>query len=154
MRSWMGRVSALAPVTMIVHDLTSSPVFGFFHLSHRPAKAQHATICRADEIGSLAIWLGDPFIITACRNDAAMALERVPEHRRGGDTLRSRVECRRQLLQRRFPPVRNEAPAHRHKFGGAACGGPYDLYGVGRRDIVVGLKIARGTSEIATCSVG
>jgi hypothetical protein len=34
----MGRVKALASVTMIVHETTRSPVSGSFHLSHRPAK--------------------------------------------------------------------------------------------------------------------
>src|SRR5215471_4010371 len=38
MRSWIGRVNSFASVTMIVHEITGSPVSGFFHLSHRPAK--------------------------------------------------------------------------------------------------------------------
>jgi len=38
MRSWIGRVSALASVTMMVHEVMGSPVSGFFHLSQRAAK--------------------------------------------------------------------------------------------------------------------
>jgi hypothetical protein len=34
----MGRVTALASVTMIVQEVTSSPLSGVFHLSHKTAK--------------------------------------------------------------------------------------------------------------------
>jgi hypothetical protein len=32
------RLRSFASVTMIVHEITGSPVSGFFHRSHRPAK--------------------------------------------------------------------------------------------------------------------
>jgi hypothetical protein len=60
-----------------------------------------------------------------------------------------RFEAGWHLLQGLLPPPRNEPPAHREEFGGAAGGRRHDLDGVRRRDIVVGLQIAgRAVREI------
>src|SRR5262249_14904978 len=65
-------------------------------------KTQHAAIRGADEIEMLAVWHFHPLVIAARRDDAAVALERIAEHRLTGDALDARVEARRQLLQRLF----------------------------------------------------
>src|SRR5260370_24134449 len=72
-----------------------------------------------------------------------MARERIPEHRLVGNSLRSCVEARRQLLQGLFPPPWNEPPAHRDELDPASGYGSHDFYRVGRGDVVVSLQIAR-----------
>jgi len=71
MRSWIGRVRALASVTMIVHDLICWPLSGSCHSSHKPAKGSIV-------IGLLAgrRWL--PLVIARRRDDAAV-LRPAPE---------------------------------------------------------------------------
>jgi hypothetical protein len=76
-----------------------------------------------------------------------MALECVPEHGLARDAFGSRIEGRRQLRHRLFPPVGNETPAHRHQFHGATIGELDDIDGVGGSDVVVGLQIASGARE-------
>src|SRR6267378_4996546 len=71
-----------------------------------------------------------------------MARERIPEHRLVGNSLRSCVEARRQLLQGLLPPPWNEPPAHRDELDPASGCGSHDFYRVGRGDVVVGLQIA------------
>src|SRR5258707_2749612 len=71
-----------------------------------------------------------------------MARERIPEHRLVGNSLRSCVEARRQLLQGLLPPPWNEPPAHRDELDPASGCGSHDFYRVGRSDVVVGLQIA------------
>ena len=136
----------LASVTMMVQDIVVSLVSGFFHLSHRPAKL--STPIRAADIARLlAIRSLDPFVIAARRNDAAVALEDIAGHWFVGDAFRASVEGRRQLLQRLFPSVRNETPAHWHQFRGATIGELHDINGIGWSDVVVRLQIASGARE-------
>jgi len=77
-----------------------------------------------------------------------MVLDGIAEHGLVGVALGAGVERRRQLLQRFFPPVRNEPPPHGHQLSGAVRGGPHDLDCVGRGDVVVRLQIASGAREI------
>src|SRR5258705_10658346 len=78
-----------------------------------------------------------------------MSFERVEKHGLVGDSLRSRVEAGRQLLQGLVPPPWNEPPAHRDEFSGAASAQLYDIDGIGGRNVVVGLQIrGRAVREI------
>src|SRR5258708_21882568 len=83
-------------------------------------ETQHSAVPRTDEIRLLAIRPFKPLIIAAGRNDAPMALERVPEHGLIGNALGARVEACRQLLQGLFPPPWNEPPAHRRLDGSSS----------------------------------
>src|SRR5258708_29041345 len=135
----MGRVIAFASVTMIVHEITGSPVSGFFHLSQRPAKLSTPPSAGVIKYGCLPSRLCEPLVIAARRHDAAMPLGRVPEHGLIGNALGARVEACRQLLQGLFPPPWNEPPAHRDEFGGVAGGQLHDIDRISGRNVVVGL---------------
>jgi hypothetical protein len=71
-----------------------------------------------------------------------MARERIAKHGLVGHSLRSRIEARRQLLKRLFPPPWNEPPAHWDKLGGAISRRLYDIDRVRRRDVVARLQTA------------
>jgi len=81
---------------------------------------QYPAVRRADEIPLPAVRPLERFVIAACRDDASMALECVPEHRLVGNAFGARVEARWQA-SRAFSTT-NEAPAHGDEFGGAASG--------------------------------
>src|SRR5258707_7750068 len=106
MRSWLPRLGVLPSIP-------------------KARETQHSAVPRTDEIRLLAIRPFKPLIIAAGRNDAPMALERVPEHGLIGNTLGARVEACRQLLQGLFPPPWNEPPAHRYQLVGAVGGWPH-----------------------------
>jgi hypothetical protein len=73
----------------------------------------------------------DSLVIAARRNDAAMALERVPERGLVSDAFGLRIESREQLPHGLLPPVWNESLPHRLELGGAAIYGLHDFDGVG-----------------------
>src|SRR5262245_30344904 len=70
MRSWIGFISALAAVVMIVQDSTAiSPMA---HTSHSPAKARHLGAFDADVVGLLVLRPGGmPLVEPARINEAA-----------------------------------------------------------------------------------
>jgi hypothetical protein len=76
---------------MIVHEITGSPVSGFFHLSHKPAKLSTPPPAALMKYGWPIVHL-DPLVVAADRNDAPMALECVAEHWLVGDGLGAGVE--------------------------------------------------------------
>ena len=65
---------------------------------------QYPAVRRADEIPLPAVRPLERFVIAACRDDASMALECVPEHRLVGNAFGARVEARWQVLHGLFPP--------------------------------------------------
>src|SRR5260370_4502363 len=103
----MVRVSSFASVTMIVHEITGSPVSGFFHLSPQTGKAQHAPVGGCDVIRLPAVRPFEPLVIAAGWNGAPMACERIPEHGLVVHILRPRLETGGQLFTGPFCPSRH-----------------------------------------------
>ena len=106
-------------VTMIVHDATGLPGLGILSSIPRARKAQRAAVRGTD-----GCFPSSPCVITA-------------------RALKVAGSC----FNGFFSSARECAPAHRRKLGDA-IGSPHDLDGVGRRDVVMSLQIARGSREI------
>src|SRR5262249_52242772 len=59
------------------------------------SKTQHAPVRCCDVVGLPAVGPLDPFVVAAGRDDAPIALERIPEHRLVSDTLCTGIEAGR-----------------------------------------------------------
>ena len=103
--------------------------------------AQEAAICRAEVVRDARRLVSRPFEEPGCGNDAAAALEGVPEHRAGIDALDPRVEGRGHLPENFLPPRRHEPPSGADQLPAVFTGND-DVHIGRRRDVVARLEVA------------
>ena len=105
MRSWIGRESSFASVTMMAQDSTTSSWLR--HFSQSPAKRNGLVIAQAEEVRLLATSFRAPLVIAVARNQATAPAESIPECRLRRDCLCSRIDEPAAVLR----PKGNQAPA-------------------------------------------